>query len=134
LIFYSHYGKSLNVVFLVIAVVLIIINDANRDITFLHLCLVCYNGLGNSFLIRRNLMEVVRKIIDSDAIDRIIALPVSFKHKKVEVLVLPVGDVQSGSKAKGSAYGALKSYGNPSLIEQESSAWTASIGEKYANR
>jgi hypothetical protein len=96
--------------------------------------LVCCNELGNSFLIRRNLMEVVRKIIDSDTIDWIIDLPVSFKHKKVEVLVLPVGDVQSGSKSKGSAFGALKSYGNPSLIKKESSAWTVSIGEKYANR
>lgn len=37
-------------------------------------------------------MEVLRRIIDSDSLESVISLPREFKHKKVEILILPVDE------------------------------------------
>ena len=35
-------------------------------------------------------MNFVRKVIDSDSLESLISLPDELKHKKVEVLILPI--------------------------------------------
>jgi hypothetical protein len=37
-------------------------------------------------------MEFVRKVLDSDALERVVSLPHSFHNHKVEILVFPVQD------------------------------------------
>jgi hypothetical protein len=78
-------------------------------------------------------MQVVRKVIDSEMLGSIIVLPESFRNKKVEVLVLQVQNAQETPKPKKSFLGALSKYANPSLIEQEESAWAEATAEKYAD-
>jgi hypothetical protein len=79
-------------------------------------------------------MQVVRKIIDSELLGSIIALPESFQNRKVEVLVLPVQSGQETPESKKSFFGTFAKYADPSLIEQEEGAWVTMTAEKYANR
>ena len=78
-------------------------------------------------------MEVVRKVVDSELINSVIALPGSFRNKKVEVLVLLLSDRTETPKPKKSYYGALSKYANPSLMDIEKEAWSKAAAEKYAN-
>ena len=64
-------------------------------------------------------MEVVRKIMDSELIESVIALPDSFRNTKVEVLVQKINDYDEDTKPGKSIFGALSKYANPSLIAQE---------------
>jgi hypothetical protein len=62
-------------------------------------------------------MEFVREIIDSDVLDHIIKIPDSLKHRRVEIILLPI--VESEEKAhvhEKCARGMLEKYKNPSLI------------------
>ena len=78
-------------------------------------------------------MEVVRKVMDSELIGSVIELPKSFRHTKVEVLVLPHHTRKESEKPTKSLYGVLAKYANPSLIEQEADAWAEAAAEKHAN-
>ena len=40
-------------------------------------------------------MEVIRKIVDIDRVRAFIDIPKSFKHSKVEILILPAEDNQT---------------------------------------
>jgi hypothetical protein len=79
-------------------------------------------------------MEVVREVVDSELIGSVIALPGSFRHKKVEVLVLPFRERTETLAPKKSCFGALSKYANPSLIDREKDAWAEATAEKYAHR
>lgn len=37
-------------------------------------------------------MDFVRKIVDSDSLESLISLPDKLKHKKVEILILPLDE------------------------------------------
>lgn len=80
-------------------------------------------------------MEFVRTVINSDILESIIIVPESLKRQKVEVLILPVNDVNEvmqNQKLK-SLKGALKEYKNTDLIKEESSAWSKAMVEKHDN-
>jgi hypothetical protein len=79
-------------------------------------------------------MNVIRKIVDSDALRSFIDVPMSLKNKKVEVIILPVVDRTFDTTKKRSAYGILRRYANPELATAESSAWQDAIRAKYADR
>ena len=78
-------------------------------------------------------MEVVRAIVNANVLMPIIDLPWESKDKKVEVIILPVNDVENYRIVESkSLKGRLKKYANPTLQAQEVSAWTNHIAEKYA--
>ena len=91
-------------------------------------------------------MEFIRQIVDSSALTSILDLPPSFQDVQVEVIVLPVDGKKNNLKAsslvsgsgvslkdvKHTAYGRLKAYANPSLIQEEKGTWERAVAEKYA--
>jgi hypothetical protein len=79
-------------------------------------------------------MEVVRKVVDSELIGSVIALPGSFRNKKVEVLVLPLRENVDTSKPKKSYLGAFAKYANPSLIARVNDAGADASAEEDAQR
>lgn len=79
-------------------------------------------------------MEVIRKVVDSETIGSVIALPRAFRHKKVEVIVLPFHEKAQVPALRKSYFGLLSKYANPSLIEQEKDAWAEASVEKHAHR
>jgi hypothetical protein len=79
-------------------------------------------------------MRAVREIIDSKLISSVIPLPESFRNTKVEVFIIPVQEKQEASRPKKSFLGAFAKYANPSLINQEKSAWAAAAAEKHEYR
>jgi hypothetical protein len=79
-------------------------------------------------------MDAIRKIVNSDELASVVDIPKSLCGKRVELIILPIADRESEKTRKGSAYGILKQYANPDLIETEDSAWTNSVKAKYAVR
>jgi len=104
-------------------------------------------------------MEFVRQIINSNTLETVLNLPLSFHDIQVEVIVLPFDNhkanlttsfslpdskpatvtegrdfLQEASvkPVKHSAFGRLKAYANPSLISEEEGAWERATAEKYA--
>ena len=91
-------------------------------------------------------MEFIRQIVNSDALKPVLALPPSFQNVQVEVIVLPVdsrntnvrdynlvaGPEVSVKAVKHTAFGRLKTYANPSLMQEEETAWEKAVTEKYA--
>jgi len=81
-------------------------------------------------------MEAVRKIMNVSDLSPIINLPWQKNgNMQVEVIVFPfnVEEKEQFSKVSKSMKGALKSYANPALIEQEKYAWEINVKEKYGN-
>lgn len=76
-------------------------------------------------------MEATRAVVDAERLANIIDLPESLKKRKVEVIVLPVGDDATAQPGK-SMKGYLKTYANPDLIGQEKKAWEKAVAEKHA--
>ena len=77
-------------------------------------------------------MEFIRKIIDSDDLTSVINLPQELKHKKVELLILPLED-QTDKKENNSLKGILNEYSNPKLRDKEEKAWQMAVEEKHDN-
>ena len=91
-------------------------------------------------------MEVIRKVIDSDSLKSIIALPPSFTGIQVELIILPADDIGASlltssalsnpdtkkKAVKHTAFGRLNAYANLSLISKEKNAWEKAAAEKYA--
>jgi hypothetical protein len=79
-------------------------------------------------------MEAVRKVISSDILSKVIALPDSFKSKHLEIIVLPLADnIPSNDKNTKSLKGVLKKYANPELGKLEKTAWETVVKHKYVN-
>ncbi|RAK08440.1 hypothetical protein C8C77_11259 [Halanaerobium saccharolyticum] len=78
-------------------------------------------------------MEYIRKIIDSDILEKIINIPEELKHKKVEIIILPASNAndEDGIKKKKSLLGVFEEDANPYLIEKENKAWRNAVSEKY---
>ena len=77
-------------------------------------------------------MEIARKIVAADTLTPIIDLPWKSKNMQVEVIVVPWNETpKSGVMLRKSSKGCLKAYANPSLWEEEQSAWKNTIVEKY---
>ena len=79
-------------------------------------------------------MEYHRQTVDSDMLNGIFNLPQSLRNKKVEVIILPVENERVLTPKSSSAFGCLKKYANPALMQQEKGAWEQAMVEKYANR
>ena len=81
-------------------------------------------------------MECLRQTIHSDMLSGFLELPLSLRNTKVEIIVLPAQDkiARAPVLKYGSAFGCLKKYANPALIEQEKDAWERAVAERYASR
>ena len=80
-------------------------------------------------------MEYIRQTIDSEKLSSFLELPLSLRNTKVEIIVLPVQNeiVNTPVLKRGSAFGCLKKYANPTLMENEKGAWERTVAERYAN-
>jgi hypothetical protein len=78
-------------------------------------------------------MEFLRQTVDSNSLKEVFALPQSLRNRRVEVIILPVSEEQASTQKKGSAFGCLKKYANPALMQQEEGAWGRAVAEKYAD-
>lgn len=77
-------------------------------------------------------MECLRQTIGSDSLVGILDIPRSLRNTVVDVIVLPTQSNVT-KKPRGSAFGCLKKYANPVLIDQEKGAWERAVAERYAN-
>jgi hypothetical protein len=78
-------------------------------------------------------MDYVRQTVDSDKLIGVFDLPNALMGGKVEVIILPVQEPHITSVKKGSAFGCLRQFADPSLIAGEHGAWERAAIEKYAN-
>jgi hypothetical protein len=77
-------------------------------------------------------MECVRQIVDSEVLDKL-KLPRHFRNRKVEVIVMPVGEFnQTSKKPIDNLIGILHQYANPDLIHLEEGAWARAMEDKHA--
>jgi hypothetical protein len=83
--------------------------------------------------INGNFMEAIRKVVQADILATVIDLPWTNRNMKVEVIVLPVGEMTPTTCSSGekSLKGILKKYADPTLLEKEQGVWSAQISEKY---
>ena len=78
-------------------------------------------------------MEFVRQVISGKDLAEVLALPPSFHDIQVEVIVLPIDNFGATTQSvKHSAYGRLKAFANPALIQEEQTAWEKAAVEKHA--
>ena len=80
-------------------------------------------------------MEFSRQIVDSSLLEKIF-LPPGLKNKKVEIIILPLDNVDEDSKPKKSIenfIGMLSKYKNPDLIPFEKNAWQEALEYKHGN-
>jgi len=75
-------------------------------------------------------MEFVRKVMDSDSLASFMDLPKELKHKKVEVIILPIEEEVESKKVTKSLRGILNKYSNTELIDKEDDAWKLAVKEK----
>ena len=75
-------------------------------------------------------MDYIREVIDSDKLIGIFNIPEIFKHRTVEVLILPVEEKKSGIKK---LRGSLKKYSDSSLINREKEGWKLAVKSKHGN-
>ncbi|MCL2080755.1 MAG: hypothetical protein FWH16_01500 [Oscillospiraceae bacterium] len=76
-------------------------------------------------------MSYVYKTIESDKLSSVFDLPLSLLGKKVEVIIRPLPEKLTAER--GSAFGCLKKYADPSLIHEEDGVWERAVAEKYAD-
>ncbi|SHF29542.1 hypothetical protein SAMN02746089_01642 [Caldanaerobius fijiensis DSM 17918] len=77
-------------------------------------------------------MDFLRAIVNSDDLSNIIRLPDNLKHKKVEILILPLETAESNNDIKNFR-GIFRKYKNTKLINMEHEAWQKAVEEKYGN-
>ena len=78
-------------------------------------------------------MEMIRKIMQAQQLSPVMPIPPQMQNSRVEVIVLPVSEINETSRSAGTMKGYLKRYANPALMEQEKNAWTINLKEKYGN-
>lgn len=81
-------------------------------------------------------MEYIRKIIDSEILETIINIPDELKHKRVEIIILPIeNEVETDEKSQKEKklFGIFEEYANPYLINKEENAWRNAVSEKNAD-
>lgn len=74
-------------------------------------------------------MEAIRSIQTVANGEIHLQLPMQFWGQEVEIIVLAMQQSTVPPIGKKSLRGALKRYANPTLIEQEQSAWLDSAGK-----
>lgn len=79
-------------------------------------------------------MEFLRRTIDSDKLVDLFNLPNTLRGRKVDVIILPTANESEPLPKRGSAYGRLSKYADPSLIDREKGAWERAVAEKNADR
>lgn len=85
-------------------------------------------------------MELFRKVIDSDSLDEHFDIPVAWRHRKIEIILLPSSQGTKHAKRirsrfmRKSLLGSLRKYANPVLRKNEKNAWLEIAGQKHANR
>jgi hypothetical protein len=79
-------------------------------------------------------MEAVRKVMDSSILEQVIALPESLRNMEVEVLVFPHAELSAKTKKKHPAFGSLREYAKPGLIEKEEGALAKAMVARHADR
>ncbi|MDR3280079.1 MAG: hypothetical protein LBT23_06175 [Synergistaceae bacterium] len=79
-------------------------------------------------------MDYLHQTVNSDTLSEIFDLPESLRNTKVEVIIFPAYDKQTEQSSGKPAFGRLKQYADPSLIEREAHAWELAMMEKYADR
>jgi hypothetical protein len=78
-------------------------------------------------------MDYLRQTVDSDKLTGVFDLPNVLRGRKVDVIILPVQETYILPKKKGMAFGCLRQFANPSLMDGEGDAWERAATEKYAN-
>ncbi|MDR1321465.1 MAG: hypothetical protein LBK56_08595 [Gracilibacteraceae bacterium] len=78
-------------------------------------------------------MDYLRQTVDSDKLTGVFDLPDVLRGRKVDVIILPVQETYTLPKKRG-AFGCLRQFANPSLMDAEGDAWERAVAEKYANR
>ena len=78
-------------------------------------------------------MSYVSEIINSSVLENILHVPFELKNRKVEVLIIPVQELNNKNYTNNSLYGILGKYKNSDLIEQEENAWASAVEAKYGN-
>lgn len=78
-------------------------------------------------------MDYIRQTVDSDKLSGVFDLPMSLRHKRVDVIILPAESEVRKPDKTGSAFGCLCEYANPNLIPYEKGAWERAAAEKHAN-
>jgi hypothetical protein len=76
-------------------------------------------------------MDYLRQTIDSEKLVNLFELPVSLRGRKVDVIVLPANEPDIPKAKRGSSFGCLRKYADPSLINQEFGVWARVAREKY---
>ena len=78
-------------------------------------------------------MSFYRQIIDSEKLSSFLTLPSALRDRRVEIIVLPL-QYEPDAPTRNSSFGALQQYANPSLREEEKTAWEISVRERYEKR
>lgn len=77
-------------------------------------------------------MEVLRKVVRGTDLPKSLELPDSYKRKKLEIIIIPMGEDSSERRTLKEA-GALSKYASPELIDSEKIAWETAMREKHEN-
>jgi hypothetical protein len=72
--------------------------------------------------LRRNPMEYVHEIVNSESLIRLFDLPPSLRNRKVEVIIKPAETEIEPKNTGESAFGCLHRFANPSKIAGEKGA------------
>jgi len=78
-------------------------------------------------------MEVVRKIVNSNQLDKI-ELPKNFINKRVEIIIFPVDEKNKMATPKKTVHdfvGIFEEYKNPDLVSSEKEAWGKAVMDKH---
>lgn len=82
-------------------------------------------------------MNFVRKVANSDILASIIDIPEALRHKKVEILILPIDEKDEDHQVTDvsrKARASLKKYADTNLIDEEDNIWEKVMVEKHENR
>jgi hypothetical protein len=78
-------------------------------------------------------MEYVYKTVDSERLTGIFDLPYSLLGKRVEVIIMPVHGNSEEQSSRKSAFGCLREYANPEIMNLENGAWERAVVEQYGD-
>ena len=71
--------------------------------------------------------------MESGELQKIMSLPENFKHRKLEIVILPASETISMVENKNSARGVLSEFKNLDFIQSENTAWENAVVDKYGN-
>ena len=78
-------------------------------------------------------MQYVSQVVNSSELESIINLPLEYRNRKVEVLVMPTIEPQTIDAPSNSLYGILAKYSKADMKHHEKDAWELAMKEKYGN-